>query len=518
MQIDLVVPEFPPAHWNFAFAMDMEGSAYSHPPVGVATLAAYTPAGVEVRIFDENVEALDLDRLAPTVGISAMYIQRERAFELARQLRARGKRVLIGGGIVHGLPDACRREADVVFHGEAELTWPEFIADLERGEVKPSYRASERFDMSQSRLPRYDLLQMHRYSTGSIQTSRGCPFACDYCDVPLLDGPRPRTKPAHLVMEEVRLLHRLGHQSIFFIDDHFLGDRKHAVELLHRLRDYVRAHDHRPIFYCQATIDVARRPELLELLYEANFRRLFIGIESNDLDALRGVNKHHNTKMSVADAVREIQRHNITVWAALLGGFDRDTPEVFGRYLEFAREAGIGMVIPGLLQAVPGTSYYDQVVREDRLIPLRNGYVAGQAGSLDSLPVTNVRPAQMSMDELVDGFRRFCAELYEPDAFVDRLLTSLELGQRPEPGGTQWGQLWSMREALARVVRFFLLDGGPDHRQVLARVLAHLGKTGFHRADEALFHVVCYKHLREFYSRAAAGSVAIADDVRPASA
>jgi radical SAM superfamily enzyme YgiQ (UPF0313 family) len=169
MQIDLIVPRFPPAHWNFAFAMDVGGAAYSHPPVGVATLAAYTPPGVDIRIIDENVETLDLDDLAPTVGLSAMYIQRERTFELARELRRRGKRVLIGGGIVHGLPQRCAEEADVVFHGEAETTWPQFVRDLAAANVSKHYRPTGRFDLKKSKIPRYDLLRIRRYSTGTDQ-------------------------------------------------------------------------------------------------------------------------------------------------------------------------------------------------------------------------------------------------------------------------------------------------------------------------------------------------------------
>lgn len=515
MKIDLVVPRFPPAHWNFLFALDVEGSAYSHPPLGVATLAAYTPPGTNVRIIDENVEPLDLDALAPTVGISAMYIQRFRAFELAQALRARGRRVVVGGGLTHALPHACAQEADVVFHGEAEHSWPVFVEDLRRGTVAREYHAPARFDMAQSRMPRFDLLKIDRYSTGSIQTSRGCPYACDYCDVPIIDGPRPRTKPVDLVLEEVDVLHRAGHQSIFFVDDHFLGDRKYATELLAALERFVDRRHRRPIFYCQATVNVARHDALLEALHRANFRRLFIGIESDDLVALHGVNKAHNTQIELVEAVRKIQSFNITVWAALLAGFDRDTPAVFERYLRFAREAGIAMVIPGLLQAVPGTAYHDKIAGEDRLVPLRNGYVAGQAGSLDSLPVTNVLPRNMTMSELVAGYRRFCGALYQPEAYAERLVTSLASGTRPEPGGLRPRDLWAARGTLLRLLDHSFRRGDAGDRLLLRRVAAHLARTRFHRAEEALLHVVLYKHLREFYTRAAEGSVPIADDLLP---
>lgn len=517
MKIDLLVPLFPPAHWNFAFAMDLEGSSYSHPPLGLATLAAYTPPGVDVRIHDENIEPVDLTTLGPTVGISAMYIQRARAFELARQLRKLGKRVLIGGSLVNALPSECARHADVVFHGEGETTWPRFVEDLRGGKPEASYKAVERFDLAKSKTPRFDLLRMNLYSTGSIQTSRGCPYACSYCDVPIIDGPRPRTKTVEQVMAEVEELytvHRL--RSIFFVDDHFLGHRRFAMKLLGELAKFVDRVGYKVIFYSQATLNIAKDDEILEALYRANFRRLFMGIESDDPATLKGANKTHNTAIPVAEAVTRIQRYNITVWAALLAGFDEDKPDVFERYERFLSQANIGMVIPGLLQAVPGTSYHKDIVKQGRLIPLRNGYVAGQAGSLDSLLATNVRPKHQTNAELINGYRRFARALYEYDAYADRVIRFLETGEKPELGRLDARDLWEVKGILWRVFRHYILEGDAERRRFFAKVAGHLVKTRFRRADEAIFHVVIYKHLREFYFKVSEGSVSTAEDVEPA--
>jgi radical SAM superfamily enzyme YgiQ (UPF0313 family) len=515
MNIDLLVPRFPPAHWNFAFAMDLEGSLYSHPPLGVATLAAYTPEGVTVRIFDENVENVDLGALGDVVGISAMYIQRGRAFELAAALRARGKKVVFGGSLVSALPEQCARRGDVLFHGEAEHTWPRFLQDLERGEAAPSYSAPERFDLATSRTPRFDLLELGRYSTGSIQTSRGCPFACSFCDVPFFDGPVSRTKTVEQVMIEVELLHAAGQRSIFFVDDHFLGSRKLALKLLPELARFSERVRYKTLFYCQATLNVAKDDELLELLYRANFRRLFIGIESDDAVALKNINKPHNTTLPVAEAVRRIQKHNITVWAALLAGFDEDRADVFRRYLAFAQSAKIGMVIPGLLQAVPGTPYYDDIERQGRILRLKNGYVGGQSGSLDSLLVTNVKPRNMTHDELLTGYRRFVRELYEHDAYAERVIGFLDAGERPELGALEAKDLWAVRGILARVFRYYLAPGDPARRRFFLSVVRHLLKTRMRRADEAVFHLVIYKHLREFYFQTSDAAVPVAEDLEP---
>jgi radical SAM superfamily enzyme YgiQ (UPF0313 family) len=513
LRIDLVVPTFPPAHWNFAFAARLGGFSYSHPPLGAITLAAHTPAGVRVRVLDQNVEQVAIDRLAPVVGISAMYVQRESAYALAEAVRASGRTVILGGSLVNALPQRSAAAADAIVHGEAEETWPRVCADVQAGRLAPEYRAAGRFDLSRAAVPRFDLLRPGAYSTASIQTSRGCPFACDYCDVPLLDGRPPRTKSVDQVMREVEATWALGYRSLFFVDDHFLGQRKLAIALLEELARFGVAHRHGMIFYCQATVNLARDPELLELMYRANFRRVFLGIESDDIDALRAMNKGHNTLMPLAEAVREIQRHNIVVWAALLLGFDGERRETPARYIRFAREAGIGMVVPGILQAVPGTAYHRRVVEQGRLVPLRNGYVGGQAGSLDSLLVTNVEPTEMSHGELIAGYRELVDGLYRGEPYGERVVAALSAGERPELGGLQWRQAWSERATFLRVLAHFLRTDDPERRAVARRIAAWVVQARGHRADEAIFHLVAYEHLREFYGRAARASTPLAADL-----
>ncbi len=514
MRLDIIVPRFPPAHWNFAFAMDVEGSAYSHPPLGAATLAAHTPADVTVRILDENVTPIDLTTTAPVVALSCMYIQRHRAFELARTLRALGRTVLIGGGLVHALPEECAAVADCVVHGEAEDIWAAILSDIASGTLKPKYRAPGFFDLSKAKVPRYDLFRPGDYSTGSVQTSRGCPYSCDFCDVPSIDGNRSRTKTVDQVMREVESLIALGYRSVFFVDDHFLGKRSFALALLAELGSLSKRINHRVIYYAQSTLNVAEDEPMLEALYLANFRRLFIGIESDDPVALDGVNKSHNTRMPIGDAVARIQRWNITVWAAFLAGFDTDTAGVFDRYLAFIQRAGIGMVIPGLLQAVPGTTLFDRVSAANRLVPLRNGYVGGQAGSLDSLLVSNIEPRNMAYAELLSGYRRFARALYEYDAYGDRVIKFLDSGVKPELAHASLADVWTGRAVLGRLLRYYLVDGDSERRRFFVRVIGHVMKTNLRRADEALFHLVIYKHLRQFYFMASEAAAPLAADVR----
>jgi hypothetical protein len=230
---------------------------------------------------------------------------------------------------------------------------------------------------------------------------------------------------------------------------------------------------------------------------------------------LKGVNKAHNTFLPIADAVRRIQARNITVWAALLAGFDDDRPDVFDRYRALVREANIGMVIPGLLQAVPGTAYYRHMQQQDRLIRLRNRYVGGQAGSLDSLLVTNVKPRHMTEGELLAGYRRFARDLYEYDAYADRLIGFLSAGKLPERAKAVPADFWDARGILGRLVRHYIVEGDAESRRFVLRIFKHLLKTRLHRVEEAIFHMVIYKHLREFYFTTARAAVPQAEDLSP---
>lgn len=184
MRVCFLNPRIPAAPMNFQFAMDLVDCAFSHIPLPLCTLAALTPAGIDVFLVDETVEEVDLTLDAYVIAMTGIYCQRERLFELADAFRARGKTVVIGGPIAHDLTDACRAHADVVFLGEAEYTWPRFCADYRAGRFEREYRQEGFVDMEDSPVPRFDLLKASRYSSGCIQATRGCPFRCEFCDVP----------------------------------------------------------------------------------------------------------------------------------------------------------------------------------------------------------------------------------------------------------------------------------------------------------------------------------------------
>ena len=507
MKITLIAPRIEAAAMNFRLAMDLVGRSFSHIPLNLATLAALTPRDVEVVIVDENVETLDLDMDTDVVAFTGIYIQRSRLFELAREFRKRGKIVAIGGSIATDLEADCRALADAVFVGEAEYTWPMFVADARAGAVKPVYQQTELVDMKDSPLPRFELLKADRYASACVQATRGCPYRCEYCDVPTKDGGRPRSKPAEHVLAELRALSGLGYDSVFFVDDHFAGNREYARTLLKGIADLLPSLPGPMYFYTQVTLNVAKDPELLDLFHAAGFRRFFIGIETPAKDSLRAMNKNHNIEMDMREAIDAIQARNITVWAGIILGLDADDAGAFDRQLEFIEATSITPTLIGLLQAMPGAPLYERAKAEGRFKVLPDVVGSGAYGALSTRTVTNFVPKNMTEQELMDGFARVVRRVYDPQAYGDRLLKGSAKGRKPQPSTVQALHLHNVAVVL-RTVRYFLTKADAGSRKFFFRILGAMVARGFRGFEELFFHIVIYKHLREFYIDAPARTAA----------
>lgn len=502
MRIAFVNPRFPPSLWDFSECRDLDGSSYAHPPLALPTLAALTPRPHQVVLIDENVESLPVSTLAgdaELVGLTGYYVQRERVFELADELRARGVRVAIGGPIVEtSTLDECLRHADHVFWGEAEYTWPRFLGDLERGAPERLYHQKEWVDLRDSPVPRYELLRLDRYTTATVETSRGCPYSCEFCEIPARLGKKARSKSVEQVLAEVRLLYALGAESIFLIDDHFVGNRGHALKVLEALGRFVGETGHRLYFSCQFTINLAKDDALLEAMHRANVRRVFVGIETPRKESLLEVKKKQNTLGELPELVARVQRYNILVWAGLIVGFDHDDEAVFEEQARLLDEAGVPVAMIGLLQAIPGTPLYERMAARGRL---RNVEMAGVRGQAAALLVSNIVPIGMSDEALVRGYQRLIRRLYEPDAYATRLLTGLERGAAPQPaqaGGVSWRNL----QIVARMLRWYAGDGA--RRRMLRKVLGTVLRERPSELGTAIMHLVVYKHLQRFYHAIAA--------------
>ncbi|MDQ3033025.1 MAG: B12-binding domain-containing radical SAM protein [Myxococcota bacterium] len=442
-EIVLVNPRFETSYWGLEHAMSVFGKRSILPVAALPLLAALTPAEHRVTIVDENVEPLDLERVAraDVVGLTGMSVQRERMLEVLRALKSRGAFTVVGGPWTTVREDAFADLADVIFVGEAEETWPRFLEDRRRGTVQRRYEQSERTDMSRVPPPRYDLLRSARYLFGSLQISRGCPFQCEFCDIIVTFGRRPRLKTAEQILVELEAL-RARFDTVFVVDDNLIGNKKAVKPLLRAIVDWQRERGYPLTFFTEASLDLAEDRELLGLMVEANFQTVFVGIESPNEAALRETKKNQNLRGGLVERVRRIQVAGLEVWCGMILGFDSDDETIFAAHESFLRESRIAHAMVGMLSAIPKTPLYLRLKHEKRL-DLEGEHRYG----------TNVVPLGMERSALRDGYVRLMESLYAPDAYFDRV-DSLYLDPEFDVGSARerWWRAHPLRHARSKAL------------------------------------------------------------------
>jgi radical SAM superfamily enzyme YgiQ (UPF0313 family) len=352
----------------------LPGKRAVNPPLGLATLAALTPKDWEVEIVDENIETVPLDPIADIIGIGGMGVQVPRQKELIAYYRGRGHYVVVGGAAASLQPDRYHGVADTVIAGEAEYIWPRFCRDFEAGRPETLYQETGTVDLADSPVPRYDLFNLSKYANATIQYSRGCPHQCEFCDIIVMFGRKPRAKSAQQIERELDSLRQLGTHSVFFVDDNMAGHKRRAKALLRFLVGYQHDHSHEFSFGTEVSLDLAQDDELLDLFRAANFGWVFIGIESPDPESLKETQKTQNLHEDPLISVRRIYSRGIDVLGGFIVGFDNDSPATFEMQRHFITEAGIQSAMVGLLAALPRTPLHARMVREGRLRPDEDGF------------------------------------------------------------------------------------------------------------------------------------------------
>src|SRR6266496_2323728 len=306
MRLLLINPRFPESFWSFRWAADeiLPGKRAINPPLGLATLAALCPPDWEVEIVDENIESIPLAPEADLIGICGMGVQFPRQRELLQYYRTKGYFTVAGGSYASLCPERYEALADAVICGEAEYIWKDFCRDVQAGVSRALYRETGVVSLADSPTPRFDLLKLDKYTTVTLQFSRGCPFRCDFCDIIVMFGRKPRWKSVDQVARELDQLRERGVRSVFFVDDNLIGNKKAAKELLKFLSDYQAKHDYRFAFGSEASLNLAGDAELLRLFRAASFTWLFIGIESADPESLKEAKKSQNLHEDILTSVR----------------------------------------------------------------------------------------------------------------------------------------------------------------------------------------------------------------------
>ncbi|AXS42693.1 DUF4070 domain-containing protein [Breoghania sp. L-A4] len=417
LSICLIGPKFQPSFWGREHALDVQPGEKRAWMMGGALplLAALTPEGHDVRLIDEAVEDIDFDALGAydIIGVTGMIVQRDRMRDILLRLRALPALVVVGG------PYAAIDEpffdglCDVLFVGEAEETWPRFIEDFAAHRpIERRYEQTGRTDMTRLPKPRIDLLKQQHYMAASLQYSRGCPFRCEFCDIIVIYGRKPRVKTPGQVIAELDDLRRDGIKVCFIVDDNFIGNKREAKLLLPEIIRWQEAHGYPLIISTEATINLADDPELMDLMYRANFREVFIGLESPREASLRETKKIQNVHGDpLAEKLARIRDAGIVVSAGFIVGFDNDDASIFDEQYRFIQDNAIGQASLGILMALPRTPLHARLEREGRL--------------RDDGDTCNFEPAQMSRAELVDGCAELLRRLYEPEAFFERVLGNI---------------------------------------------------------------------------------------------
>ncbi len=413
MKIEPIAPRNPESFWTFDRVLPTLSKSATFPNLALPTIAALTPRRHEVVLRDENVEAIDFDTDADWIGLTGYIVHKKRMFEIIDAFKARGRRIAVGGPFATLCPEQLRGKVDVLFVGESERTWPRFLSDLEAGEVRHEYHADALPDLDDAPIPRFDLLKLDRYRSMAVQFARGCPYTCEFCDIIVMYGRKPRTKPVARLVAEIEALHALGAHDVFVVDDNFIGNKKAAKALLRELAAWQAAHGHPVEFMTEVSLNLAQDDELLRLMHDANFTSVFVGIESPRVASLQETGKTQNILADPLASVRKIQDAGIEVMAGMIVGFDNDDASIFEEQFRFIQDARIPVSMTGLLNALPQTPLRERLLAAGRL----DGEYTG-----DQFVFSNVVPAAMSRLELYQGYKHLLARLYDHTNYRERAM------------------------------------------------------------------------------------------------
>ena len=429
MNILLVYPEYPDTYWSFKHALRFISKKAAVPPLGLITVSALLPEDWNTRLVDLNTTALQVRDIlwADYVFISAMYIQKASVDRILETCLEHKVKIVAGGPLFTQESDNYP-QVDHFILNEAEITLAPFLKDLENGKAQKVYRTDQFADMASSPVPDYHLLSLKDYASMNIQITRGCPFACDFCEITSLLGHRVRMKDTSQVIHELDALYNLNWRgSISIVDDNFIGNKKKVKEdLLPAMHKWMKDHDHPFNFSIQSSINLADDAELMSLLVETGFDSTFIGIETPDEISLQSCNKVQNNNRNLLSSVKKIQNAGMVVSGGFIVGFDSDSPGVFQQQIDFIQKSGIVSAMVGLLNAPKNTRLYNRLKAENRLTVEATG--SNTDYSMNFVP-------KMNRDELLEGYHLIIKNIYSVKPYYERirrlLLNFKRQGRRP---------------------------------------------------------------------------------------
>ena len=416
MRVLLLYPLFPKTFWSFEKILELVNRKVLLPPLGLVTVAGILPQEWQFKLVDRNIRAVTEAEWewADMVILSAMIVQKEDLVDQIREAKGRGKRVAVGGPYATSVPDdSLNAGADYLILDEGEITLPMFVEAIERGDTQGIFRANgEKPDVATTPIPRFELLQFDAYDTMSVQFSRGCPFQCEFCDIIVLYGRKPRTKTPAQLLAELESLYQLGwRRAVFMVDDNFIGNKRNVKLFLKELKVWQAEHQYPFTFNTEASVDLAQDPELMQLMVECYFDAVFLGIETPDEESLQMTKKFQNMRSSLSDAVETIIRTGLRPMAGFIIGFDGEKAGAGDRIVRFVEETSIPTTLFAMLQALPDTALWHRLKKEGRLRHSDSNF--NQTTLMNFVPT---RPLEEIAREYVEAFWT----LYDAERYLDR--------------------------------------------------------------------------------------------------
>jgi radical SAM superfamily enzyme YgiQ (UPF0313 family) len=416
MNILLVYPKYPDTFWSFKHALKFVSKKASFPPLGLLTVAAMLPKDWYKKLIDLNANKLMDDDIlwADYIFISAMSIQSESTDEVIQRCKKLNAKIVAGGPLFTSSPEKYQ-DIDHLILNEAEITLPQFLSDLGNGIAKHLYTSENWADITTTPLPLWELISINNYTSMNVQYSRGCPFDCDFCDITVLYGRKPRTKAKKQVIEELDALYFTGWRGpVFFVDDNFIGNKaKLKKEILPAIAEWNEKRKNPFYFNTEASINLADDDKLMQLMVKAGFEAVFIGIETPNEESLIECNKIQNRNRDLISSVKKIQESGLEVQGGFIVGFDNDPPAIFDKLTNFIQESGIVTAMVGLLNAPQGTKLQKRLLTEGRLLKDFTGN--NTDFSINFIP-------QMDSGVLLNGYKKILNTIYSPKYYYERVM------------------------------------------------------------------------------------------------
>jgi len=416
MNVLLVYPCFPKSFWSFDKTLELVDLKAQLPPLGLVTVAAILPQTWNFKLVDRNVRDVKNEEWlwADIVIVSAMIVQRPDFIQSIETAKGFGKLVAVGGPYPTALPEEAREAgADFLVLDEGEITLPKFVEALERGATSGIFRSDgEKPDVTITPVPRYDLLELDAYAEMSVQFSRGCPFQCEFCNIIVLYGRKPRTKTPEQLLEELQCLYDLGwRRSIFMVDDNFIGNKRNVKLLLKALKSWMEEHNYPFSFATEASVDLAQDLELMQMMVDCNFGTVFLGIETPDDESLNLTRKFQNMRDPLSESVLSITRAGLRVMAGFIIGFDGEKAGAGQRIYQFVEQTAIPTAMVSMLQALPDTALWHRLEKEERLV--------GVSADINQATLMNFEPTR-PIEEIAEEYIETFWNLYDPLVVLNR--------------------------------------------------------------------------------------------------